>query len=238
MIGRRAAWSAAGLLTIVGFALGAIAVHRHLEPAEPPPVYVAVGASESVGVGAAEPALDAWPQVLRRTALPRRTRFTDVAVSGASVPDAIANQLPRAISLKPSIVTVWLNVNDIRALELPGNYEKSLRTLVHGLRRGGATKVYVANTPPVEALPVVKRIGVPTGIVQAIVDEYNDAIRDVCATEGAELVDLHAAGVKAIADGTFPSLVSADGFHPSTAGHAMVASTFAAAIRLSENSHQ
>ncbi|MEO7836811.1 MAG: hypothetical protein ABIS21_04125, partial [Acidimicrobiales bacterium] len=33
-------------------------------------VYVAVGASESLGVGAERPATQAWPVVLRRRALP------------------------------------------------------------------------------------------------------------------------------------------------------------------------
>jgi lysophospholipase L1-like esterase len=196
----------------------------------PPPVYVAVGASESVGVGATDPSRDAWPRVLLRTALPAGTVFHDVAVSGATVSEALANQLPQALAYQPSIVTVWLNVNDIAAVEFPGDYETSLRALVHGLRRDGATRVYVADTPPIEALPVVTRLGVPAALVRAVVDRYNAAIQRVCASEGAVLVGLHDIAEKAIADGTFASLVAADGFHPSTAGHAAVAAAFAASI--------
>ena len=36
----------------------------------PPPVYVAVGASETTGVGSDQPLRDGWPRVLHRTALP------------------------------------------------------------------------------------------------------------------------------------------------------------------------
>src|SRR5439155_3713731 len=39
-------------------------------PSAAPLVYVAVGASESVGVGASDPLRNAWPQVFYRTALP------------------------------------------------------------------------------------------------------------------------------------------------------------------------
>ena len=53
-------------------------------PADPPRVYVAVGASETVGVGADDPATEAWPRVLHDTGAARR-RFVDVGVSGATV---------------------------------------------------------------------------------------------------------------------------------------------------------
>src|SRR5689334_14551326 len=57
-------------------------------PPAVPRVYVAVGASETVGVGADHPETDAWPRVLHDTALPD-TRFVDVGVSGATVRDAL-----------------------------------------------------------------------------------------------------------------------------------------------------
>src|SRR5437667_5120333 len=41
----------------------------------PPGTYVAIGASETVGVGSDVPLRDAWPQVFFRTALPRNTVF-------------------------------------------------------------------------------------------------------------------------------------------------------------------
>ena len=44
-------------------------------PAGRPIVYVAVGASDSVGIGASDPVTQAWPQVFYRTALPRAAVF-------------------------------------------------------------------------------------------------------------------------------------------------------------------
>jgi len=199
--------------------------------AGPRSVYVAVGASETVGVGAANPIRESWPQVLYRTAMPAGTVFYDLGVSGSTVSEAVDQQLPEAVRLRPTIATVWLNVNDVAAFEDIGSYEKTLRTLVHALRRGGATAVFVANTPPIEALPVVARMGIPASFVTPVVDRSNAAIAGVCDEEGATVVDLHAAGQARIANGAFPSLISGDGFHPSTAGHAAVAAIFAAAIR-------
>ena len=64
-----------------------------------------------------------------------------------------------------------------------------------------------------------------------VVDRYNQAIARVVKDEGAVLVDIHAVGERAEADGTFRRLVAADGFHPSTAGHAAVARAFKEAYR-------
>ncbi|MGH9156542.1 MAG: GDSL-type esterase/lipase family protein, partial [Acidimicrobiales bacterium] len=63
------------------------------------------------------------------------------------------------------------------------------------------------------------------------VDAYNAATAAVARRQQAILVDLHAAGLAARAAGTEPGLVSADGFHPSTEGYALVARTFADALR-------
>jgi acyl-CoA thioesterase-1 len=215
-------------------------------------VYVAVGASESVGVGATDPHRDAWTQVFFRTALPRSAVFVNMAVPGSTVAEALAAQVPQAVALLPNVVTVWLNVNDILHAVTPASYEADLTKLVTALRRGGATKVLVANTPPLDDLPAYRAClpGATTTATQGVacpvpgvlaalvpapatlnveVDAYNAAIARLVAATGAILVDLHAAGLAARANGTEASLVSSDGFHPSDAGYALVAKTFAAA---------
>ena len=219
-------------------------------PSSSPLVYVAVGASESVGVGATDPHRDAWTQVFFRTALPRSAVFVNMAVPGSTVAEALAGQVPDAVGLSPDVVTVWLNVNDILHGVTPASYEADLTKLVTALRRGGATKVLVANTPPLDDLPAYRAClpgatatqgascpvpGALAGAVpapaalDAVVDAYNAAIARVAAATGAVLVDLHAAGLAARQNGTEASLVGRDGFHPSDAGHALVARIFAAA---------
>jgi len=199
---------------------------RTTAPAKPA-VYVAVGASETVGVGADDPATQAWPTVFFHTAgLPAGSKYFNVGISGATVQTALDKEAAKAVADQPTVVTVWLNVNDIIAQVPAAKYEQELRSLVHQLRRGGQTRVLVANTPPLDIIPVVKPFA---ALADAVADQYNQAIDRVVREEGAVLVDLHAAGLAAEKNGTAASLVGKDGFHPSTAGHAAVAAAFAAA---------
>jgi acyl-CoA thioesterase I len=163
--------------------------------AAPPQTYVAVGASESVGIGAERPLVEAWPRVLYRTALERNTVLVNAGVEGSTVAEAL----------------------DVRAL-----------------RQNGRARVLVANTPPVDQLPAYQALAgsrfPPPDEVRALVAAYNRAIERVTDAQGADLVDLHTEAVRAVEDGTFASLISDDGFHPSTDGHARVAEVFATAL--------
>ncbi len=218
-----------------------------VETPGPPLLYVAVGASETVGIGADEPLRDAWPQVLYRTALPRSATFVNMGIPGATVADALERELPDAVALEPDLATVWLNVNDIIAGVTPSEFERDLGTLVHTLRRGGATRVLVANAPPLDRLPAYLacrpdppaaappcRLGVelpPPDVVNGLVEDFNAATARVVEREGAHLVDLHAVGMAARQAGIDQALVSNDGFHPNAGGYQRVATAFADVLR-------
>ena len=204
----------------------------------PPPVYVAVGASETTGVGSDQPLRDGWPRVLHRTALPAGSIFVNMGIPGATVAQALAEELNQALAAKPNLVTVWLNVNDITRGVGVADYERQLDALVKGLRGDGSTRVLVANTPPLDRLPAFEAGRILGAFpspeaVERVVSTYNDAIARVVQRQGAFLVDLHAAGMAARAAGTEAQLVSRDGFHPSNAGHAAVAAAFAEVLRAS-----
>lgn len=204
----------------------------------PPPVYVAVGASETTGVGSDQPLRDAWPRVLHRTALPPGSVFVNMGIPGATVARALAEEVDHALAAKPNLVTVWLNVNDMSRGVGVAEYERQLDTLVERLRGDGSIRVLVANTPPLDTLPAYQAGLVLDGFpspetVRRLTASYNDAIARVAERRGAKLVDLHAVGMAARAAGTEALLVSRDGFHPSTAGHEAVAAAFAEVLRAS-----
>ena len=201
-------------------------------------VYVAVGASETVGIGADDPQHDAWPVVLHRTAL-KQAELVNLGVSGSTAGQAVTEQLPAALAADPDVVTVWLAVNDITHLVPVQAYEQHLTTLVHQLRRGGRTQVLVGNVPSVERLPAVQAClpGAKPGAVacqlpvvpdvaeiRAVVSTYNTAIARVVKAEGATLVDLSTGR-------DLTTLTGTDGFHPSTAGHRLVAAQFAQKLK-------
>jgi acyl-CoA thioesterase-1 len=203
-------------------------------PAAPPETYVAVGASESVGVGADRPLVEAWPRVFYRTALERNTVFVSAGVEGSTVAEALDEQLPLALELRPTVVTVWLNVNDLAAGVPVATYEEQLSRLVRTLRRDGRSRVLVANTPPIDELPRFENLAgsrfPPIDEIKTLVEDYNRAIERVTDAEGADLVDLYSAGVRALEDGSFALLIADDGFHPSTEGHARIAEAFASVL--------
>ena len=214
------------------------------ESSGPPLLYVAIGASESVGVGTDQPLRQAWTQVFFRSGLPRQASFVNLGIPGATVADALERQVPEAVTLRPNLVTVWLNVNDLVDGVTPEEYERELGQLVRRLRRNGATQVLVANTPELDRLPDYLRCREAPGsagcglgarlpapdLLRAAVAAYNEAIAQVASREGAVLVDLHAAGLAARQAGTEATLISEDGFHPSPAGHRAVAAAFAEAL--------
>jgi lysophospholipase L1-like esterase len=216
-------------------------------PAGPGPLYVAVGASETAGVGADQPLRDGWPRVLFRTALPPSSSFLNMGIPGATVAQAIREELPTAVELRPSLATVWLNVNDILAGVPVDRFEREMDTLLRGLRGDGATRVLVANVPPLDRLPsyLACRPSPPPGsapcrlpaappppaVLNQLVEGFNAATARLAERHGAHLVDLHTVGMAARAAGTEATLVSGDGFHPSTAGHAAVAAAFADVLR-------
>lgn len=199
--------------------------------------YVAVGASDSVGVGSERPAEQAWP-VLVSKSLPDGSTFVNVAVDGSITAEALNTQLPKAVAENPDVVTVWLNVNDLIRQVSPAQYETQLRRLLEGLRRNGETEVFVANTPPVSSLPVLANArGGPYGSfipgadqIDRTIAAYNEVIERVASETGATVVDLHQQGLDAQTSGEFAGLISSDGFHPSTKGHEEVARAFAKAI--------
>ena len=199
-------------------------------------VYVAVGASETVGVGADDPATEAWPVVLQRRALPW-DRLVNVGVSGATVEGALRTQLPAALAAGPDVVTVWLAVNDLISGVPVHAYQRRLARLVHALRRDGRTEVLVGNVPQLWRLPAYQaclpgetsRVACVLPVVPAEAEvrveiaRFNRAIRTVVRREGARLVDLSGVPFGA-------RLTSSDGFHPSTAGHRRIATAFSAQL--------
>lgn len=214
-----------------------------------PTTYVAIGGSESIGAGSTDPLLDGWTQVFYRTALPQSTVFVNLSIPRSTTAEAITDQLPEALSLSPTIVTIWLNTTDLFSGVAPGSYGTLLYQLISRLRHAGVTEVLVANTPPLDQLPAYRSClaGAPVDIrgftcpnpvpspaaLDAGVAAYNSVAASDASALGAILVDLHTAGLPAEQRGTEASQVSTDGLDLSDAGHAQVARLFAAALAAS-----
>jgi lysophospholipase L1-like esterase len=217
--------------------------------AEPAVVYAAIGASETYGTGADDRYRQAWPQLFYNDALPQSAVFYNFGVPGINTAQALKDELPGALRVKANVVTVWLNVNDLVQGVSPSVYAGQLRQLVHGLRRGDAARVLVANVPDLRELPAFKAC-LPTAAAAGptcpispslvpsadkllqLINAYNALIAQVVKQEGATLVDLFQNGS---AIGQHPDWISSDGFHPSAAGYAAIAKSFEDAYHGSAN---
>jgi acyl-CoA thioesterase I len=210
-----------------------------------PIVYAAVGASETYGIGASDRYRQAWPQVFYNDVLPQSAVLYNFGIPGATTAQALHDEVPAAVAAHPTVVTVWLNVNDLIRGVSAADYEAQLRQLLHSLRRGGQTQVLVANTPDLGQLPAYRAClpNAPSGgpaclipdglvptpqVINAAVDAYNAVISQAAKQEGATVVDLHLSGALI---GQHAEWLSADGFHPNGQGYAVIAKLFEDAYR-------
>jgi acyl-CoA thioesterase-1 len=209
-------WAAVILGLTVVLASGACAARAR---AEKPLTYVALGASDAVGVGARDPETDGWVPRLGAKFGPK-VRVVNLGVSGSTLAQALDEQLGPAVDAQPDIVTVWLAVNDLNARVPLEQYAIDLDTLLTRLSETHA-RVLVGNVPDLGRLASYR--GVDPSALQAEVDRWNQVIADTTARHGATLVDLFSTW-REVAE--HPEYLSADGFHPSSEGYQALADVF------------
>jgi acyl-CoA thioesterase I len=214
MIGRRRL-----IFTLPCLVIAGSAACRASEAAPAPPkalTYVAIGASDTVGVGAGTPEQESWPAVLHRR-LPAGSRLVNLGVSGSLLRQALDQQLPVALDADPDLVTVWLAVNDYAARAPLPRYASDLDRLLGELRSGTRATILVGNVPDLSTLPVASRFDLRD------VDRWNGAIAELARRHQATLVDLRGTW-REVAD--HPEYISSDGFHPSSTGYRRLADIF------------
>lgn len=192
----------------------------------PSMVYVALGASDAVGVGATDPNQTAYiPLLIRR--LPPHAEALNLGVSGYTVRQALADEMPPALAAHPSLVTVWLVGNDFRQCTPLADYQRDLDTILGQLASQTTAQVFVANAPDMSLLPAIRDgsaaclRGETPAQIRAVVEQWNAAIAEVVAKHHDTLVDLFHSDLAA-----HPEYISSDGFHPSDAGYRILANLF------------
>lgn len=187
--------------------------------------YVALGDSSTEGLddpdGAggyrgwadrlAEQLADANPQLL----------YANLAVRGRLASQVRAEQLDRAVELRPDLATVFAGVNDLlRPGFDPAGVAADVEAMQRALVDVGATVLSFTMPDPSRVLPVAKRL-------RPRVDAFNAALRAAAERSGARVVDFGAHDVAGD-----PRLWSDDRLHANSAGHARVAAALADALGL------
>ncbi|MEK6206288.1 MAG: GDSL-type esterase/lipase family protein [Chloroflexota bacterium] len=189
--------------------------------------YVAIGASDTVGVGATDPAKGSWPALIASRLPAGSPAYVNLGVSGSLAVQAVTQQLPGAIAQQPNLVSVWLAVNDLNATIEPASYAESLGQIVDGLAQKTAATIFVGNVPDLRAVPAYA--SVDKARLLAGIQAYNDVVAAIAAKYPGRVnvVDLFTGSAALVVTGT----VSADGFHPSDEGYQLIAERFASAMR-------
>jgi acyl-CoA thioesterase I len=189
-----------------------------------PLTYVAIGASDAVGVGVEEPERDGWVSVLHR-ALPRPTRLVNLGIPGIRLGGALAVELPPAIEAGPDLVTVWLAVNDLLGGVALEAYRADLDRLLGRLREETGAVVALGNVP--DAPETRRYLGMEAAERRRIAAAWNETIAAAAERRGAILVDLFARWASA----RHPEYIGLDGLHPTALGYRALAETFLSVLR-------
>jgi lysophospholipase L1-like esterase len=183
--------------------------------------YAALGASDTVGVGSRAPGRENWTARIH-AALPQDTVYERFARSGITLRDAVDVEVPRVIAFRPTLITMWLSVNDaLRQVPLP-TYQKSLQATLERLTRETKAQVVLLNVPDLAALAPPHASARERERLRDLVSAWNTAIADATRPFGSRVlvVDLLPASRQLP---THAEWVSADGFHPSPAGYQKLA---------------
>ena len=180
-----------------------------------PVVYVALGDSTGVGVGARKGGGYVARLFERIERVRPGSRLVNLCVSGATSADVLGSQVGRAGDAGPSLVTLGIGINDVTRQVAAEQYARNLEEIVARLRAQTDAPVVVSNLPDVShapAVPVFLR-----GEARRRIQLFNARLAEVASRHGLFLADSFEKSAAVIP--THPEFFSPDGFHPSDEGY-------------------
>jgi lysophospholipase L1-like esterase len=146
-------------------------------------------------------------------------RYANLAVDGATSAEVLDEQVGPALALEPDFATIVCGANDVLLATRPdvAGYAERFDQILRRLREGAPRAALVTATAPEGWQFMDLRPRTEARLVTATT-ELNDVTRATAARY--DVLCLPVAGHPALRD---PATFSADGLHPSTAGHQMVA---------------
>lgn len=183
--------------------------------------YVAIGASETFGIGTAEPYTQNWPTDLAEKLGPN-VHLINLGIPGIRVHDALRIELPIALDSHPDLVTIWLGVNDL-ATNVPINsYSHDLDLMLSRLQANVPhARFLIINVPDLTLLPYFHSFDLL--LLHKRIQAYNKAIASIAQQHHVILVDLSQQSYNLR---NHPEYISDDGLHPTDLGYEQLAELF------------
>ncbi len=192
-----------------------------------PITYVALGASDAVGVGSTQLGSQGYVPLLAEK-LPKGSHLVNLGISGIHLHQALQEELPLALSTSPSLVTIWLVANDFVAGVAYDTYMQDLDTLLQQLHSNTHARLVMANLPDLTRLPVFShRTSEQKAQMLTEIQRWNAGSASRAGHYGVTLADLFSHNSQLTAH---PEYISGDGFHPSASGYVQLANIFWQAI--------
>src|SRR5215204_5216143 len=180
-----------------------------------PVVYVALGDSTGVGVGARKGGGYVARLFERVERVRPGSRLVNLCVSGAATGDVLSTQVGRVGDAEPSLVTVGIGINDLVRQATPEQFARNFDEIATRLRAQTEAPVVVSNLPDISPAPAV-----PAFLREEArhrIQLFNEHIADAAARHRLHLADTFEKSAAVIP--THPEFFSPDGFHPSSEGY-------------------
>ncbi|OBG25272.1 SGNH/GDSL hydrolase family protein [Mycobacterium sp. 852002-51057_SCH5723018] len=192
--------------------------------------YVAIGDSQTEGLWDGDDAVGllgfADRLAVLLDSLYPGLHYANLAIRGKLVADVLREQVPRALDMRPDLITVCVGMNDV--IQPGRSFGRALTDLdeVHAaLAESGATVVTTTFPNVAQFLPLGR-------LVSGRLARINDAIRTAADQHGFRLVDLyHAPSMRDL------DTWDIDRVHASTKGHILFAEAAAEALDLPGSNH-
>jgi acyl-CoA thioesterase I len=193
-----------------------------------PVIYVALGASDAVGVGSNFPGSQGYVPLVAAH-LPKGSHLINLGISGIHLHEALSEELPLALTTSPNLITIWLVANDFIGGVTYDDYMHDLNMLLQQLHTSTRSRIAMADLPDLTRLPAfANETPMQQSQMLYAIQQWNTGIAQLAKKYGVVLVDLFSQGSRLTAH---PEYISIDGFHPSPSGYVQLANFFWQAIK-------
>jgi acyl-CoA thioesterase-1 len=179
-----------------------------------PVIYVALGDSTGVGLGARNGGGYVERLLSRIQQARPGARLVNLSHVGATTADVLSHQMARFGETQATLVTISIGMNDllqgVDEQQFAGNYEEIVSRL-----READVSIVMTNLPDVTVAPAIS--GLDHETLSTRLGLFNRRIKELAGRYGLPLVDLRQKSLSALQ--SRPDFFSADGLHPSDAGY-------------------
>lgn len=181
-----------------------------------PVVYVALGDSTGVGVGAKEGG--GYVARLFEMIKSKRagSRLVNMCVSGATTEDVLREQTETsALSSSTTLVTLGIGINDAGSGWPVERFARNYEEIIRRIKSRTSAPVVVTNLPDLSLAPVAAPQN--RAEVRSTIELYNQHLQEIAERHDLLVVDLFSTTQEVIPQ--HPEFFSGDGFHPSDVGY-------------------